>query len=370
MKILHVSKFYPPYRGGIEDVCYGIVQELHKYHEQMVICFNDGKNNLDSCVEGVRVWRVGCSCSYASQPLSFSLYGMLKQAFQSFSPDAVHLHLPNPLACLYVLHLIPSHTQLILHWHSDIVAQKLFYKFFVGCERRILKRADKIIVTSQAYLDASLPLACFKEKTIVIPNVISLEKMELREDDESKVKELKEIYRKPIVFFMGRHVPYKGIEYLIEAEKYISNDCVILIAGSGPLTKALKMKSSSSRIKFIGRIPDEEIRIYMNAAIIFAFPSVTKNEAFGVVLAEAMYCGAVPVTFTIEGSGVNWVSLDGVTGLEVSNSDAVALGQSIDTLLTDKSLYGKFSQNARDRVLSNFTMDAIRNTLLKLYPVQ
>lgn len=39
---------------------------------------------------------------------------------------------------------------------------------------------------------------------------------------------------------MGRHVPYKGIEYLIEAEKYISSDCIILIAGSGPLTEELK----------------------------------------------------------------------------------------------------------------------------------
>lgn len=50
----------------------------------------------------------------------------------------------------------------------------------------------------------------------------------------------------------------------------------------------------------------------------FAFPSVTKNEAFGVALAEAMYCYTPAVTFTIEGSGVNWVNLNGITGIEVS----------------------------------------------------
>ena len=47
------------------------------------------------------------------------------------------------------------------------------------------------------------------------------------------------------------------------------------------------------------------------------FPSITKNEAFGVVLAEAMYCYTPAITFTIEGSGVNWVNLHQVTGLEM-----------------------------------------------------
>lgn len=45
MKILHVSKFYPPYRGGIEDVCYNIVQALQE-HTQKVFCFNDKKQIL------------------------------------------------------------------------------------------------------------------------------------------------------------------------------------------------------------------------------------------------------------------------------------------------------------------------------------
>ena len=137
---------------------------------------------------------------------------------------------------------------------------------------------------------------------------------------------------------MGRHTKYKGLRHLIEAEQYMRSDCVIVIGGKGPLTeslKALAKKRNSTRIHFIGRLSDDDLRCYLYAASIFAFPSVTKNEAFGVALAEAMYCYTPAVTFTIKGSGVNWVNLDGVTGIEVpqvGNQDK-AYAEALDTLV-------------------------------------
>ena len=48
MKILHISKYYPPYSGGIEDVCYNLVKSLSE-EEQKVICFNDVNSDNISC---------------------------------------------------------------------------------------------------------------------------------------------------------------------------------------------------------------------------------------------------------------------------------------------------------------------------------
>ena len=367
MKILHISKFYPPYRGGIEDICYSFVLALKEKYEQKVICFNDGFNNHISDVEDLEVIRAGSFFKLASQPLSISLYFLLKKHIKSFSPDFIHLHLPNPLACVFLLDLIPDKAKLIVHWHSDIIAQKFLYKIFMPIERRILMRADRIIATSPQYLEYSIPLAPYKKKSVVIPNIISLEKMNLV-CHQTSAEKIKEYYGyRNIIFFMGRHVPYKGIEYLIEAEKFIHSDCVILIAGHGPLTFDLKKITHSERIKFIGKIPDEEVSEYMKAASIFAFPSITKNEAFGVVLAEAMYCKAVPVTFTIEGSGVNWVNLNGITGIEVANRDVEAYGKAIDYLLSKSDLREKYGENARNRVLNLFTISAIKEKLFALY---
>jgi glycosyltransferase involved in cell wall biosynthesis len=111
----------------------------------------------------------------------------------------------------------------------------------------------------------------------------------------------------------------------------------------------------SDRIKFIGRIPNEYLRCYYYASDIFAFTSCTKQEAFGIALAEAMYCGSVPVTFTIEGSGVNWVSVNGETGIEVPLGDVKAYAAAIDRLLSDNDLYMQYATAGKDRIARMFT---------------
>jgi glycosyltransferase involved in cell wall biosynthesis len=70
-----------------------------------------------------------------------------------------------------------------------------------------------------------------------------------------------------------------------------------------------------------------------------------------------MYCGSVPVTFTIEGSGVNWVSVGGETGIEVPLGDVKAYAKAIDSLLSDKDLYMKYATAGKDRIVRMFTSE-------------
>lgn len=369
-KILHISKFYPPYRGGIEDVCYSVVDILksNPQYSQKVLCFNDKKETVTEMVDGVEVIRAGIKGIKKSQPISFRMYSILRRTINSFRPDYIHLHLPNPLTGLYVSMLIKKDCKLILHWHSDIVEQAKLYKLVKPFENRLLKRAYKIIATSPNYIDGSKPLMSVKEKTVVIPNIINEEKLKLTPNVEKTVQAIKEKYNgKPIVLFIGRHVQYKGIEFLIAATKHIPSECAIVIGGSGPLTEKLKKGTSDPRIHFIGRIPDEEMTAYYYAASVFAFPSITKNEAFGVALAEAMYCNTPAVTYTIEGSGVNWVNVKDQTGLEVENSSVEQLGGAIDTLLTDNILREKFALAARKRVETLFMKNSITESIFELY---
>lgn len=58
------------------------------------------------------------------------------------------------------------------------------------------------------------------------------------------------------------------------------------------------------------------MKAYLSAMDIFCFPSITKNEAFGLALAEGMYYSKPAITFTIDGSGVNFVSLNGILELK------------------------------------------------------
>ncbi len=369
MRILHLTNYYPPYIGGIGEVCYYIANCLVGEYEQRVLCFNDVNKRVVETVHGVEVCRAKSLCQIHRQQISIDLYPLLKKAFKEFKPDILHLHLPNPLACVYVLMLLPKDVKLIVHWHCDIVGQPLIYPLFKRYEKKILKRADVIITTSPAYIDKSAPLQPYLYKIKVVQNIISKEKINITPEVLEEATAIKERYdNKPIIFTVGRHVPYKGITYLIEAEKKVKSDCVVLIGGSGILTDQLKQQAEGrERIHFIGFLDDKELLQYMCASTIFAFPSITKNEAFGIALAEAMYCGAVPVTFTIDGSGVNWVNINGETGIEVPNSNTDSYAKALDTLLTNKELLEKYSDNAKKRVEDNFTLNAMKPLMMDVY---
>lgn len=367
MRILHISKYYSPYLGGVENICKYLVEGAVR-HETAVVCFNDKCKDVIEEVNGHRVYRVATWVNVARQALSLSYFWVLKKAIKEFKPDVIQFHWANPFPAWVLLCVIPKNVKLIIHWHMDIIKQKHIYPFIKPVETALLKRADMVCVTSPQYRDGSLPLQPFKDKVRIVQNAMDEDNFILRDGDVGKIDAIKAKYgNKPIVFFIGRHIQYKGLPHLIEAEKYVKSDCVFVIAGSGPLTDELKAQCKSSRVHFIGRLSDEDLKLYHYAASVFAFPSVTKNEAFGVALAEAMYCGTPAVTFTISGSGVNWVSLNGETGLEVPNGDDKAYAEAIDKLIGDKELSKRYAENGKKRVRDNFTIPKMVEKMEKCY---
>jgi glycosyltransferase involved in cell wall biosynthesis len=240
-KILHIPNYYPPHKGGIEDVCYNIASALKSHYLHEVICFNDAPKKQVDCFEGINITRIGYLKKISSQAISFSYFYELKKKIETFTPDIIHFHAPNPLVSLYLLLIIKKRTSLVVHWHSDIVDQKQLYRFYAPVERKLLKRAQAIIATSQNYLTCSFPLRKFTTKSVVVANMIDTEKLELREGEDAIVKKIKDAYRNSkLILFTGRMVPYKGLEYLIKAAEKIRGNYKILLVGGGPLENDLK----------------------------------------------------------------------------------------------------------------------------------
>ena len=367
MRILHISKYYYPYIGGVENICKYLVEGMPQY-ERAVLCFSDKREDVIEKVNGITVYRVGTKLNIAKQALSVSYFPMMKRAIREFKPDIIQFHWANPYPAAVLLTMMPKNVKLVVHWHMDIIKQKKIYPFIKPIETALLKRADLIVVTSPIYRDASIPLQPFKNKVKILPCAIDEDNFILRNGDIEKIEDIKKRYEnKPIVFFVGRHIQYKGLPHLIEAEKFVESDCVFVIAGSGPLTEELKTRCHSMRAYFVGRLSDEELKLHHYAASVFAFPSITKNEAFGIALAEAMYCGTPAVTFTIPGSGVNWVSLNGETGIEVPNGNDKAFAKAIDTLLDDKELSLKYAENGIKRVKENFIIPVMVGKMDRYY---
>lgn len=358
MRILQISNYYFPHTGGIEQVAWDIAHALDGY-ENKVLCFNHEKDDTDDVIDGVNVIRAGTFAKVASQSLSFSYYKVMKRVFNDFQPDVVIFHYPNPFVAHYLLKILKKrkNCKLVLWWHLDITKQKLLGKLFNGQTRRLLNRAEKIVATSPNYVEGSKFLSSFKDKCSVICNCFNDERVKVDDNNHKNALKIKEQNAgKTICFAVGRHVPYKGIEHLVQASKYLSEDYAIYIGGIGPLTEELKEKAKGDKkITFLGRVSDDELKEYMLACDVFCFPSITKNEAFGIALAEAMAFGNACVTFTIEGSGVNYVSINGETGIEVPNGDDKKFALAIEKLAKDDVLRKEYAAHAKERALKLFT---------------
>lgn len=366
MKILHIGKFYPPYFGGIEKVNYDIVEGLNtKGIQTDVLCSNHIKGDTFSEIS-YKIYRTHTLKVIASTPLSFNLIKTLNKIQNNY--DIIHVHLPNPMANLAVF-LIRSKAKIILHWHSDIIKQKKLLKLYSPLQTWLLKRADKIVITTPTYLEGSDTLKKYENKIVCIPIGIDSKELFI---DQNTLNSLKNKYKGyKIIFSLGRLVYYKGFEYLIETVKSLPNDIIILIAGIGELKEKLQEHISKhnlqDRVKLLGKIPFEELGAYYQLCDIFCLPSTERSEAFGVVQIEAMAFGKPVISTSIKGSGVDWVNLNNVSGIIVPPKDTNRLAEAIMELLTDEKKYQLLSIGAKKRYEEVFTKDKMVDSFKSLY---
>lgn len=356
-KVLHISKYYFPFSGGTEQIARDVVLSLKDSCEQKVIAFNDGKEDKIDFVDDIEIIKCGCFAKISAQSLSISYRKQLHKVIEEFNPDIVNFHYPNPFVASFLLKELKNRDiKLVVYWHLDIIRQKFLRVLFNGQNRKLLERADKVIATSPNYIEGSKWLQSVKEKCVVVPNCINVERMELSAEIKERAEKIrKENKGKTICVAVGRHTEYKGFTYLIKASKLLDDSFRVFITGKGELTDSLQKEAEGdSKVIFTGRIDDVELKALIYASDIFCFPSITKNEAFGLALAEAMYYEKPAVTFTIPGSGVNYVCLNSENGIEVENRNVEAYAMAIKKLANNEELRKKYGMAGKQRVEENF----------------
>lgn len=382
-RILHISKYYYPFLGGTEQVARDMVKSLLDTGvKQKIICFNeDASDEKINCshgdtktdyIDGIEVIRCGYQMKFASQALSMSYKYKLKEIMDDFKPNIIILHYPNPFVTHYLLKYKKRDFKLLVYWHLDITKQRVLKKVFRRQNIELIKRADKILGATPKHIEESEFTQYFGEKKYILPYMIDEGNLQLNEDEIKLGNIIKKKFDgKTLCFFIGRHVPYKGLTYLIKASKELGDANVhFCIAGKGELTEHLKLEAKDDdKIEFIGKITDSERRAYLYACDIVCFPSITRNEGFGLALAEGMYFGHPAVTFTIPGSGVNYVNIDGLTGIECPNRDYLAYAEALKEMCNNQELRIKYGNAAKERVLNNFTSDVFKHNLISLIKI-
>jgi glycosyltransferase involved in cell wall biosynthesis len=279
--------------------------------------------------------------------------------------DIIHVHHPDPMTAL-ALKLSGYKGKVVIHWHSDILNQRFLLRFYQPLQTWLINRADTIIATSLVYAKNSTAISKYMDKVTIVPIGIQEPIHNM-----SKVDIWKQKYAgKKIIFSLGRLVSYKGFKYLIKASKYLPNDYVCLIGGTGPLKKELEKEINDLHVEtktvLLGRVEEDDLCALYEACELFCLPSISKAEAFGVVLIEAMSYSKPIVTSNIIGSGVPWVNVQGKTGFNVTPQNSRDLALAIQKICENPSIKSVFGTNSRIRFETLFR----KNTMVeKIYDV-
>ncbi len=359
MKILTLSKFYHPYRGGIETVTKDITDSNTKAgHQSDVLCANTSKSNEISKEGQTTVIRSARFLTIKSTSFCPYMPWQLRSLIPQY--DLIHVHFPDPMTAIS-LFLTKPNIPFIVHWHSDIIKQKNLMTLFGPLQKWCLENAMAIVATSETYFKHSPDLAPFKNKVQIIPIGIKgpVEKIE------------RKLSQKKRILAVGRLTYYKGFHDLIEAASLLPHNYEIRIVGDGELKeelqKLIEKKNLSDRIFLVGSLSAGELHELYKSSDLFCFPSTHKSEAFGVAIIEAMSYSLPIVSCNIEGSGVSWVNQHQVTGLNVKPHDHPALARALKTITEDPELYQKFSHNSFERFQKEFKLDVMMERIWAVY---
>lgn len=359
LRVLHVGKFYPPHRGGMESHVETLCRELMADVDVEVLVSADGPRTVRETVDGVPVARIGTVATLASA----SVNPGMARAIRRSGADVVHFHHPNPTAVLSYL-ASGRRGSLVVTYHSDIIRQRVLGALFTPVLHRFLRGAHAILASSPDYARSSPVLRAHADRVRIVPFGIRTEGFE-RADPEA-VARLRARYGPRMVLGVGRLVYYKGFDYLVRAMQAVDGRLVIL--GDGPLRAPLEALAAelgvADRVTLAGAVP--ELAPYYHAAEVFALPAVARSEAFGLVQLEAMAAG-LPVVNTRIDSGVPFVSRDGESGITVPPADVRALAGALGHLLDAPALRARLGEGARERVRREFGLGRMVADTLALY---
>jgi glycosyltransferase involved in cell wall biosynthesis len=365
MKVIHVYKdYYPPIRGGIENHINLLCQQQKKSMDVEVLVANRKARTELEIIDKIRVYKVAQFGRFLSAPITPSFHRWLNR----ITGDIYHFHHPNPTAELAYLLAKPK-GKLVLTYHSDIVRQAVLMPIYRPFLFRFLDKVDRILVTSQNYLDSSPILQKYKDKCSIVPLGIDLLQFQVTEDIQQKADKIKQAFKQPIILFAGKLRYYKGVHILLQTMLKVQNAHLIII-GTGP--KLLEWKELTARlglqgkVTFLGEVDDSHLVAYLYACDMFCLPSQLRSEAFGAVQLEAFACSK-PVVSTNLATGVPFVNQNEKTGLVVEPDSSDALAIAINRLLANPDWAKQLGIAGRLRVKSEFSIEKIAAQILTIY---
>jgi len=351
------------------------------------------KSKKQENMEGIQVKRFPYFWPVRLQKLTYDtgIPANLKKSFLA------KIQLPFFLLFFLLQTIIHSRNADIIHCHWSlagligVLAGKLMNKKVVfmmhGAEvfvlgnhpllRFVLKHCDYLISNSSFTEEKTLEVYPVKNHKVISPGV-NLERFYPQKNVPGLREKLNIPEKGVFILTIGKFIPRKGIEYLIEAMDILINqkkydNLFLRIGGRGPLKSKyenlIHYYQLGSYIEFTGYIPDEHIPSYYTEADFFVLPSIVDEkgdtEGLGVVFLEANAC-KTPVVGSYVG-GIRDVIVNGENGYFVKEKNAEDIANKIKILNNDNELRVKMGEKGMKRVKEKFNWDTIAKEIINVY---
>lgn len=361
-------KRYGSREGGVEVVVTELARRMAALGHEVTCYDRSGADvmtgnvteNRERVVDGVRVVPVKTIDKKGLAALSSS-YFATKAAIKD-RPDVIHYHAEGPCVPLPLAKYAGIRTVATIHGLDWQRAKwgKLASTYIKMGERAAANKADGLIVLSksaQSYFQNA-----YGRAAALIPN--GIEKKQLR--PVKRIKQRWGLDEGSYLLYLGRLVPEKRPELLIEAFKGLDTDKRLVIAGGCSDTSEFEMSlreaaAGDSRILFTGFVSGELLEeLYSNC---FAYVLPSDVEGMPMSLLEAMACGRCCVTSDIP----ECADVVAGNGMAFEKGSAASLRSVLRGLLADSDHAAALGAAARAHVNKTYDWDSVVDRTLAVY---
>jgi len=385
LRILHVVPYYDEAwaYGGIPRLATAMTRGLARRGHEVTVCTTDacdatsraGPSQSRPGIPGLQV-RVFPNLSnrlaYHWQlfaPLGLTAH--LRTGAQHF--DIAHLHacrnLPGVIAaralrrCGVPYVISPNGT-------APAIERRILAKhvFDWAAGRRTLAGSARVVAVTEAESRQLRDLGIDVARIAVVPNPIDDDEQAIR-PDPLHFRKVHRLGDAPLVLFLGKLTPRKGVDVLLRAFHQLARpETTLVIAGNDmgsgsdidALTAALNLQGCTLRT---GLLKGRERLDALAAADVVVYPS--RDEVFGLVAAEALACGTPVVVCDDSGCGEIVAQVGG--GIAVPHGDAARLADAIALVLDSKEAWRARARTAGALVRDRFGSTAVCQRLEAVY---
>lgn len=265
----------------------------------------------------------------------------------------------------YVLLINMMHANTIFHLHGKGINNKAANSWINKKLYKYVFKGKNVICLSKNLANDLVNISNFVP--FIVPNGIPVQQLH----NGSNIHKKKSV---PQILFLSNYIESKGVIVLLNAlnilfqQGYIFNARLVGAPSDLSIEFLEQIVAKNNLTEFISivgpRYDDQKVEEFQNADI-FVFPTYYENEAFPLVILEALQFG-LPVISTFEG-GIPDIIIDGETGFLVEIQNSKMLAEKIAILLLDDNLRKQIGKNGYDRFLNNFTLNHFENNLINVF---